>query len=405
MDLNDVPKVGLCGFQNIGNTCYLNSILQLLIHSNVFLSFVLNDDFNNYLEKASIQRIADIYRKQNNLTENQQITIKKSDIEKLSNLSIIKKLHDIVDTIINKGNSIINPQSLKEIVDIKIKSFRGFMQQDGHEFLLQILDNIIEETGIETEPMLNNVPEIIKNYKDIIAITKKKIIETNDINEKKNIINNFNNYKLQNKDIINKYEGLTYMRNIFKKKHNPFIFNIKNITINNIVCSNCNNLIVNYENNTILSLPISDSLYNSFKMFTNTEEINDYNCSVCNSSQKIFKNLKIWKAPILLFIHLKRFKQLDNGKVKKDNSFVDIPMELDITDFYDSSIYDNTKLKYKLKGFVNHHGGLNGGHYTSDCACINDESWYHFDDSNVSKYTGYNVDISSAYILMYEILN
>jgi hypothetical protein len=70
---------------------------------------------------------------------------------------------------------------------LKIKSFRGFMQQDAHEFLLQIIDNIIEETGVESESVLNNVPEIILNYKELLVNTKKKLLETSDINNRKNI--------------------------------------------------------------------------------------------------------------------------------------------------------------------------------------------------------------------------
>ena len=403
----NIPKIGLCGFNNIGNTCYLNSVLQLLIHSNVLLSFLLQGDKNDYdyyLEKATIESIAQKYRKKNNISDDAQITIKRSQIDQLKQISIVKKIHEIINLIFNKGNSVIVPQGFKEVVDLKIKSFRGFIQQDAHEFLLQVLDNIIEETGIETESILNNVPEVVKNYKELLTNIKKKLLETSDINERKNIINYLNNYKLENKDIINKYDGLTYMTKIFKKKYNSFIFNLKNITINNIVCSNCNNIIVNYEDNTILSLPICDTLYNSFVSFTNVEEINNYQCSICNSQQKVFKSCKIWKPPMLLFIQLKRFKQLPNGRILKDNTFVDIPHEFDITNFYDTSMVDVPKFnKYKLKGFVNHHGGLNGGHYTADCVCINDDSWFHFDDSNVSKYNGNKINISSAYILMYEM--
>ena len=59
---------------------------------------------------------------------------------------------------------------------------------------------------------------------------------------------------------------------------------------------------------------------------------------------------------------------------------------------------------YKLKGISNHMGNLYGGHYTSDCVSIVDNtSWYHFDDSTVSKYQNNNINTSNAYILMYEI--
>jgi len=47
---------------------------------------------------------------------------------------------------------------------------------------------------------------------------------------------------------------------------------------------------------------------------------------------------------------------------------------------------------------------MGGGHYTADCACIvNENVWYNFDDSRVSRYSNSNIDTSSAYILMYEL--
>ena len=48
---------------------------------------------------------------------------------------------------------------------------------------------------------------------------------------------------------------------------------------------------------------------------------------------------------------------------------------------------------------------MNGGHYTANCRClINDNNWYNFDDSRVSKYDNFNFDKSNAYILMYDML-
>ena len=47
---------------------------------------------------------------------------------------------------------------------------------------------------------------------------------------------------------------------------------------------------------------------------------------------------------------------------------------------------------------------MGGGHYTADCKCIiNEDVWYNFDDSNVSRYQNNNINMSSAYILMYEL--
>ena len=48
---------------------------------------------------------------------------------------------------------------------------------------------------------------------------------------------------------------------------------------------------------------------------------------------------------------------------------------------------------------------MGGGHYTADCQCIvNKDVWYNFDDSNVSRYQNNNINMSSAYVLMYELI-
>jgi ubiquitin C-terminal hydrolase len=337
------------------------------------------------------------------------VNLKNSEIKEEINGSLLKNFSEIIETIYTKGSSVIEPITLKKIINTKIKSFNGFLQQDAHECLIQILDCFIEETGIESEPEINNVPENIYACINHINDIKKKILEIRNNNEELKLeINKLNKFKEQNKDLLNKYNGLNYMISVYKKRYNPFIFQSKIFLINYITCKNCSDTNCNYENNTVLSLEICDNLLNSLDLLVKEEELNDYTCEVCLSKQKTSKICKIWHSPLLLFIQLKRFKQLPNGFIQKDKSIINIPEYLDISPYFDSSIKNNIKNeinfnKYRLKGISNHHGSLNNGHYTADCLSIkNNNSWYHFDDDQV--YRMKNMDTSSAYILMYEII-
>lgn len=413
MDIPEVrdTKIGLCGFRNIGNTCYMNSVIQLLIHSKNFVKFVLKIEnekgqYEDFLQEATIDKIATITRKRLNLSESERVSIDRSDIVEVIESSITKQLVEIVNTIINKGNSIIAPISLKRAIDKKLSYFRGTSQQDAHELLIQLLGSIEEETGIESEPEINNVPLYIKEYMQLLEQVKTLIKSTSDIEERKAVISKFNEYRKKNKTMVNNYMGVIHMEKYFKKRYNPFIYQYMGFAINKIECLNCKNINTNFEDISVLTLGVKNSLKECLDNYIQPEEVEDYKCSICDSMQKAVKTTKLWRTPYILFIHFKRFKMHGNGRILKDNTNVNIPHEINLLNYCDDSLYTENTIapNYKLRGISNHHGGMGGGHYTADCAClVNEDVWYNFDDSRVSKYNNSNIDTSSAYILMYEL--
>ena len=441
-------KIGLCGFKNIGNTCYMNSILQLLIHSKLIINFMLaksnpfttikevegvggvigigsgaevevevevEGEYVNYLKQSALSKIGEKERKRLKLKETDEITVNRSEVNNYIENSLTIKLSEIINTIIYKGNSCITPNNFKLIIDRKIPNLRGMGQQDSHELLNGIFDNLIEETGIDSDPIINNVPQIIKDYIDYLKILKQRIQSTNLINEKKEIIKELNEYKKKNNDIINKFDGLNYMTQVFKNKrintfdtsatgYNPMIFNLLTFNVDTFTCTECKNQSCKYQYSTIIMLHIKPTLKECFEQMIE-EELIDRKCDLCQCT-KATKKTKMWRPGMTLFIELCRFNNLPNGRLCKNNMEVEIPHELDITEYCDNSMKTESSLsyKYKLKGISNHMGNMNGGHYTADCVSITDNtSWYHFDDSGVSRHTNSEIDTSSAYILLYEL--
>lgn len=94
------------GFNNIGNTCYLNAGLQLLIQNIELCKLILN-----YSNKSII-------------------------LNKIS--KIILEYYD------SNNNNSINPCEIKNIVQDRNNIFNGFNQQDSTEFIIFLL-NIIDE--------------------------------------------------------------------------------------------------------------------------------------------------------------------------------------------------------------------------------------------------------------------
>lgn len=408
------PKIGHIGFRNIGNTCYMASVLQLLIHCLPVISFLINKDGNytelkDYIKEAGIQRLAEKEIRRKNLSPNDQVSIKKQDLSEFVESTIVERFAEIINMMTTKGNSVITPITFKKYVDAKLPIFRGYNQQDASELLINLIDVMFEqETGKPVEMEINNVPNVINEYNDFLIQIKDEISKTESAEHKKNLVQQLDDFKQQNRDIINRYLGLKAVKNEFLKKYNPVIYQIKLFTNTEKTCTVCGNVSSVCEPTIALQLNVvPPHLTNCFDKFVQEEDIENYDCQVCKCKQKVKSRTIIFRAPKILFIILKRFRSLPNGRLLKDDREIEIPRELDINPWIDNSMNTDKKLSniYTLKGISNHHGGLNSGHYTADCAGIIDpENFYHYNDSNVQKWeNSQNIDTSDAYILMYEM--
>jgi len=406
-------KVGICGFRNLGNTCYMNSILQLLVHCKPIINFLYKNPsmdqatYKTYLERASVLSVARNERKKQNLDINAQVSIERSTIDKFKENTLTPHLAEIIQTIMDKGSATIAPITFKNKIDTILPTFRGSNQHDAHEFLISLIDKIFDETCIESEPTINNIPERLRHYIKMIDAAKEQINTIDDINIKKSLVEQLNKYKNDNLDMITKYNGLTFMMKYFKNKYNPLIYQLTTFIQSSVKCCECNFESIIYEPTTCLQLDVTDTLTKCFDQYIKEELLeNDsqYFCTICKKKQNAYKSAKIWRLPKILFIQLKRFTHTIAG-VRKNSIAIEIPYELDISPYMDQIELDNPNNKYKLIGFSNHHGGLGGGHYTADALDLTEsDEWYHFDDSSVSKYNGNKLNTSDAYVLMYEAI-
>jgi ubiquitin C-terminal hydrolase len=436
--------IGLCGIENQGNTCFLNSILQLLLHCMPLISFlipkerlkyvkneygniifddnnkpktikVLEGDYMEYIENNYRTKVLEKINKFGNISDENKINIISNFVKTKINESLTNTLSEIVNDIINKGCGIVVPTKFKGLLGNKIPQFSGFSQEDSQEALLQILDIIYEETGCVSNPEIQNVPEELKAYNNKLDEFKKIISEIQ--NGKSNlpiefIFEEYEQYKksffTSSKHLYKQYKGIKEINNFYKNKYNRFIYDTNIFTISTITCNNCKNESYTFEPYKMLDIQVDKTLNDALNNYIKPEEFECYECLNCNSKNNATKQNKIWLNPYVLFIHIKRYQQIqigNNVKLIKNNMSIDVPEYLDITDFCDiQPNIQNTNKHYKLKGYSKHNGGLNGGHYTADClSIIDNKTWHNFNDRQVCKCSDY--DASSAYVLMYEMTN
>ncbi|CAN6718410.1 unnamed protein product [Malus baccata var. baccata] len=144
------------------------------------------------------------------------------------------------------------------------------------------------------------------------------------------------------------------------------------------------------------------SLFTCLEAFLKEEPLGPddmWYCPKCKEHRQATKKLDLWMLPEVLVFHLKRFSYSRYSKNKLD-TLVTFPIHnLNLSQYVKSK--DGKAHLYELYAISNHYGGLGGGHYTAYAKLIDENRWYHFDDSHVSPVNETDIKTSAAYVLFY----
>lgn len=129
----DISKK-LIGLDNLGNTCFMNTSLQCILHCDIFI--------NRFLTVLNY----------NNLGRSTPIS---------------SALHQLIENYYKKPDkSSISPYEVKRNISYKHRIYTGYSQQDSQEFIRKLLDEISQELNTVTDKkpykMLNPNNELLK---------------------------------------------------------------------------------------------------------------------------------------------------------------------------------------------------------------------------------------------------
>ncbi|KAK2820285.1 hypothetical protein Q5P01_023244 [Channa striata] len=171
--------------------------------------------------------------------------------------------------------------------------------------------------------------------------------------------------------------------------------------------------------------PQTCSLAQCFQLYTKEEQLapdDAWRCPHCKQLQQGSIKLSLWTLPDILILHLKRFRQDGDRRMKMQN-MVRFPLTgMDMAPHMVKRSQSSWSLPshwspwrrpygmgrdpedylYDLYAVCNHHGTMQGGHYTAYCKNSIDGQWYCFDDSDVHPISEDEVCKQTAYILFYQ---
>lgn len=344
-NLNVALQKGISGLSNLGNTCYINSCIQILSHTT---------ELNELLDDTT--------------------TIKR--INKKIIDGVLLEEWNSLRNLMWSSNCVISPGRFFKMIQLTAKDknmelFTGYSQNDINEFFMFILDSFHNALSRSIKITISGK---IENNTDKLALSCYETIQ--------------NNYKLGYSEICELFNGISV--SIISDFHSNQQLNYK-----------CETFFT-------LDLPIpknrSPTLKDCFDLYTEEEEIVGDNAWFDENQNKkidIKKKLLFWSFPKILVITLKRFTNVD----KKIQKLVTFPLdELDLSDYVVG--YNKEKYNYELYGVCNHHGTfVGGGHYTSFIKANNESSkakWYEFNDASITAHSSDKKIVSTkAYCLFY----
>ena len=352
------------GLKNFRNSCYINAVLQCLIHTNQIARYFLrnNDNFNQFQTPISF----------------------------LFNL-LIKNFYFPKNEAINNNNNNLteNLFLLCRVVNIMNPNFSPWSPNDAKDFLIFFIGKLHEELNVKMDKPFNiiNQNDPLRNFISYFTINYNSIIS--------NIFNWTNQTKRKCSNCssqIFSYQTFPYLILDLEKTRKKNFMN----DLDEFHKSKIGNEIWQSEYyQKRENIPIT--LLDCIKYYTSYENKINFLCPLCNQQCIQTTINSIYTSPnIFIFI-------LNRGKNNIFSVKMTYPNELDLSNFIQSV---GCPTKYELTGVITHLGvsGPNG-HFMAFCKNPINRKWYKYNDDSVTEANIYNVHNEGiAYILFYNLI-
>ncbi|XP_047679902.1 ubiquitin carboxyl-terminal hydrolase 2 isoform X1 [Prionailurus viverrinus] len=341
--VNSKSAQGLAGLRNLGNTCFMNSILQCLSNTRELRDYCLQRLYMRDLSHGSSVHTA-----------------------------LMEEFAKLIQTIwTSSPNDVVSPSEFKTQIQRYAPRFVGYNQQDAQEFLRFLLDGLHNEVNRVTVRPKSN-PENLDHLPD---------------------------------DEKGRQMWRKYLEREDSRIGDLFVGQLKS-SLTCTDCGYCSTVFDPFWDLSLpiakRGYP-EVTLMDCMRLFTKEDVLDGDEkptCCRCRARKRCIKKFSIQRFPKILVLHLKRFSE-SRIRTSKLTTFVNFPLrDLDLREFAS----ENTNhAVYNLYAVSNHSGTTMGGHYTAYCRSPVTGEWHTFNDSSVTPMSSSQVRTSDAYLLFYEL--
>lgn len=395
---------GIYGLDNLGNTCYLNSIIQSLANLSNFRKFLLDKNFIPHLLHKLEGSDLDLKAKLQNLYD-----------------SPIYQFYRIIKTIWTGSidSESLKPTTLRKKIGLKNPMFKSSQQQDAHEAFSILIEMMHMEIAGKIELTQDPDPTQLvtscvnfwaKEYSPLynmfhsMYVTKRVCSECNQetLTYEPNLFLGLDIPKPGTKSQIH---SQTMAPEFVVSNYINIICKIPSIqipdTIKQQMCSLLDDQTIQQikeKHSLVADINAKFDLIDCLEEFISAKQIDNFTCGGCGKKCCCTSSTQMVIPPKTLCIQIKRF----GANLTKRSNMVTFPTHLSIDKIVANSEKFNTK--YKLKSVINHAGAsLNYGHYYTYAYSTIHEKWYNFNDENVMEMGESYLCTPNAYLLFYEL--
>lgn len=416
------------GLVNFGNTCFMNSALQCLIHVQALTDFFLNGflqaiEYNNHHDDDHDDHNPfDIYGEMVGAYAELIWNMRRPDLIKIASSNSFK------------------PTRIKQVISYFAPSFATSDQQDAQEFITFLLDALHNDFKAKNKSDENTIIQqlffgtlqskitCLKCNRVNITINRISFLPLS-INEQERLfkvifvsksgyqestILNVN-AKRRVGNLVQKFLDLCSRSDLFNQIIVIGTKSEEQIDFKTLLAQLSEDELTLIEQDTYMFRTECDrfdtdtdnlKLEECLQGFVSLEYLDDpWFCrqKSCYQNTVATKQLQFKSLPHVVIIQLKRFSY-KNGLRQKLDTFVDYPIDgLDLNTLLTSSSLDRKQNIYDLIAVSNHMGSIHSGHYTAYARQqSNMDDWYQFDDNDVSPiYSQKSIVSRNAYLLFY----